>query len=37
MPARTRLKYAIETFDVTLGKQILAKKPRDFQAFTLLP
>ena len=27
------LKYAIETFNVTSGKQILAKKPRDFQAF----
>ena len=25
------LKYAIETFNVTLGKQILAKKPGDFQ------
>ena len=29
------LKYAIETFDVTLGKQILAKKPGDFQAFAV--
>ena len=29
------LKYAIEIFDVTPRKQILAKKPGDFQAFTV--
>ena len=35
MPARTRLKYAIETFNVTSGKQILAEKPGDFQTFAV--
>jgi len=29
------LKYAIETLNVTSGKQILAEKPRDFQAFAV--
>ena len=29
------LKYAIETFNVTPGKQILAKKPGDFQTFAV--
>ena len=29
-------KYAIEAFNVTSGKQILAKKPGDFQAFAVL-
>jgi hypothetical protein len=30
------LKYAIEVFDVTLGKQILAKKPGDFRSGAIL-
>src|SRR6267143_3043722 len=30
------LKYAIEVFDVTLGKQILAKKPGDFRSGAVL-
>src|SRR4029077_1836597 len=30
-PRQNSLKYAIETFNVTSGKQILAKKPGDFQ------
>src|SRR3982074_2857184 len=34
--SKAPLEYAIEVFDVTLGKQILAKKPGDFRSGAVL-